>query len=128
MGRKAPGQGTILVVDDDEVIQGMAKIVLQATGFEVVTAKDGFEAVEIFQGRGESIDLVVLDLVMPRKDGDQTFRELRGIRSDVRVILSSGTAQAEIEARYAEQGMAGFLAKPYYPAQLIEVVQRVLGA
>lgn len=128
MDGKDQALGTILVVDDDEVIQTVAKLVLQATGFDVVTANDGLEAVEIFRERAESIDLVLLDVVMPRKDGHQTLLELRGIREDVRVLLSSGTAQQNLEKRYAGRELAGFLAKPYYPTELIEAVRRALGS
>ena len=70
---------------------------------------------------------MLLDLTMPHLDGEARFRELRRIRADVRVILSSGYNEQELIERFAGKGLAGFIQKPYRPAQLADKLREVLG-
>jgi len=86
---------------------------LARLGFEVRTAVDGQDAVEIFERDGAAFSLVLLDLTMPRMDGQETFRRLRELRPDVRVVLSSGYSEHDVVKRFAGHGLAGFVAKPY---------------
>jgi PAS domain S-box-containing protein len=125
-GDKWQGRGTILLVDDEHIVQTVAKTILERLGFDVLLASDGIEAVEIFHQRGHEIDCVLLDLSMPRMDGEQTLVALRKINQTVPVILSSGYAEAEIEERFKIQGISAFIQKPYQVNALKQTIQDVL--
>ena len=116
------GHGTVLVVDDEEGVRAVAKAMLTKAGFLVETAGDGREALETFRRRRDEIACVLLDLMMPQMDGEETFRELRRIRPDVRVILSSGYNEQEAGKRFSGKGLAGFVQKPYRQSELLSVV------
>ena len=107
------GTGTILLVDDEEAVRNVAGRMLERCGFAVLRASDGREAVELFRARASDIVCVLLDLAMPRMDGEETYRELRRIQPGVRVVLASGYSDPEIAQRFRGAGLAGFIAKPY---------------
>jgi signal transduction histidine kinase/ActR/RegA family two-component response regulator len=119
------GTGTILVVDDEEIVRKIARSTLERWGYEVVTAENGQIAVDLFAQVADKISLVLLDLTMPVMNGEQTFRRLQQIRQDVRVILSSGYDEADAMARFRGARLAGFIQKPYTAAQLAETVKRI---
>ncbi len=121
------GQGTVLLVDDEETILAVGRLMLEKLGFSVITAVDGKEAVDIYKERGSEVALVLLDLTMPHMNGEEAFRELRRIDPGVRVIISSGYSEQEIAARFAGKGLAGFIQKPYQVAKLREAVMRIVG-
>jgi CheY-like chemotaxis protein len=120
------GGGTILVVDDEEAVREVAKLVLERAGFIVLTATDGREGVETYREHADEIDAVLLDLTMPQMGGEEVFQELLLIRNDVRVLLSSGYDEADAIGRFAGKGLAGFIQKPYRQAGLIEKLRSVL--
>lgn len=119
--------GKVLVVDDDETVLVVAKRMLENHGFEVLTAGDGTKGVELFQAYKDEIVLVLLDMTMPHMDGDEAFREMRRIRGDARVILSSGYNEQDATNRFAGKGLAGFIQKPYRTNQLLAKVRETLG-
>jgi CheY-like chemotaxis protein len=120
------GAGSILVVDDEESIRQVASRILERAGFSVVTAADGQQALEVFRAHAHEMVAVVLDLTMPIMGGEETFRELRAIRAETPVILSSGYGQEEIANRMFAGGLAGFLEKPYTGTTLLEKLRQVL--
>lgn len=122
-----PRSATILVVDDEEVLRKLTKTVLERQGFKVLTAADGYEGVQAFREHAEEIDCVLLDLTMPNMDGELCFAELRRIRSDVKVILSSGYSEQEATQRFIGKDLAGFIQKPYQPGALNARIHEVLG-
>jgi CheY-like chemotaxis protein len=124
--QKWRGSGTILVVDDEETIRALARHMLMKMGFQVLTAADGREALEIFRAEGDKIRLVLLDMTMPHLDGDETFRGLQRMRPDVEVILSSGFNESTATGRFAGLGLAGFLQKPYRYEELLALVRQSL--
>lgn len=107
------GYGTVLLVDDEKPVLEVAEAMLQWLGFSVLTAQDGLKAVEIFREKGENIDCVLLDLLMPQMDGVETFRELRRIKENVIVVLSSGYTEEKASEFFDEITPAGFIKKPY---------------
>jgi signal transduction histidine kinase/CheY-like chemotaxis protein len=107
------GSGTVLVVDDEETVRTVAKRMLGKIGFTILTAGSGHEAIEIFRDRTNEIDGVLLDLTMPIMNGEECFHELRKIRKDIRVIIFSGFSNEETANRFIEQGVNGFLQKPF---------------
>jgi len=120
------GHGVILVVDDDDYILQAVYVALESFGYSVLLANSGAAAIEIFEERSEQIDLVLLDMLMPGMSGEETFRALRAIRPDVKVLLSTGFAPDEAAQRFTDEGLAGFLRKPYDPNQLAGEVQQIL--
>jgi PAS domain S-box-containing protein len=121
-----PTGGRILLVDDEEDVRRVAKLMLEASGFSVITASSGRDAIEAFRRAAEDIVCIILDVTMPEMDGMETLEQLRGVRRDVRVILSSGFTVEAIASRFAGHGPAGFLKKPYDQVQLSKKVAEVL--
>ncbi len=118
----------ILLVDDETEIAELASEMLAEEGYKVVLAKDGFEALRIYQQIGRHIGLVVLDFFLPVMDGDAVFDELRDLNPKINVVLSSGFAeQSKIGAMLA-QGLRGFIPKPYTREKLLEQVRSTLDA
>ncbi len=116
------GHGTVLLADDEETVRKVGRYMLERLGLKVILAADGREAVEIFRTRHNEIDCVLLDLTMPNLDGEETFKEMKKIRSDVRVILSSGYSGHEILKHFAGKGLIGFIQKPY----VLKVLQNAI--
>lgn len=112
----------VLVVDDEETVLDLATQVLTSGAYEVLTAHDGVAALELYESRTQPIDLVVLDLTMPRMSGEETFRALRAMDPKVRVILSSGYNQDDASSRFGGKGLVGFLQKPYRARDLLDIV------
>jgi signal transduction histidine kinase/CheY-like chemotaxis protein len=127
--RDAPSRkGRILVIDDEEWVLELAQEFLERSGFGVVTANGGREALEILRGGEEKkIDAVVLDLTMPDLDGQQTFLEIRALRPDLPVILASGFSEEATENRFPPDQIAAFVRKPYEPEDLIDAIRNSLG-
>jgi PAS domain S-box-containing protein len=119
--------GTVLLVDDEQAIRDVAGRMLEQAGFTVLRASDGNEAVSLFGDRKDEIGCVLLDLTMPRKGGEETFKELKGIRPDVRVVVSSGYSEQEVAQRFAGEDVAGFVQKPYLYATLVSMVSDAMG-
>jgi signal transduction histidine kinase/CheY-like chemotaxis protein len=120
------GHGVILVVDDDDYILQAVYVALESYGYSVLLANSGAAAIQIFEEQSEQIDLVLLDMLMPGMSGEETFGALRGIRPDVKVLLSTGFAPDEAAQRFTDEGLAGFLRKPYDPNQLAGEVQQII--
>ena len=119
-------RGGVMVVDDEAEIREFASDVLRELGYTVFTAFDGEDAVALFRHRHAEIDGVLLDMTMPRLSGEETFRALRAIRADVKVMLSSGYNEQDATSRFAGRGLAGFLQKPYTASQLLESVSLLM--
>jgi len=115
--------GVVLVVDDEESICEVVSMMLEDMGFSTLTAKDGVEAVAVYEQHQDDIFCVLLDMTMPRMDGKACFRELRRINKDVKVVLTSGYSEEDATGRFQGKGLAGFIQKPYSPEYLEEVLQ-----
>ncbi len=120
-------RGLVLLADDDETSRAVGRRMLEREGFEVVTANDGQQAVDMFRALQEEIVLVLLDLSMPHLDGEQVFRIVRRMQADSRVIVVSGYNRQEVVTRFAGKGLAGFIQKPFDPKLLRAELERVLG-
>jgi PAS domain S-box-containing protein len=114
---------TILIVDDESMIRELLRTVLEAAGYKILECEDGEQAVAIFHKRFAEIDLVILDLTMPKLTGQETFRLMHGIDPTARVLLSSGYSHDDIAGL---DGILGMLPKPYRPAELLKTVAQVL--
>ena len=120
------GKGTVLVVDDEDTVRLLAKTFLGEKGFEVLVASDGAEAVEVFRRNPGEIVAVVLDMTMPGMGGAETFQEIRKIRKDVPILVSSGYNQRNIEARMAGATRFGFIQKPYQLMDLLSGLREIM--
>ncbi|MGI9432234.1 MAG: ATP-binding protein [Myxococcota bacterium] len=120
--------GHVLLIDDEESVLELAAEFLVRSGHTVETAIGGHAGVECFRASPDEIDVVVLDLGMPDLDGGEVFEELRRIRPDVRVVLSTGYREEQAARRFEASGVAAFLGKPYEPEQLVDAVARARAA
>lgn len=114
---------TVLVVDDEPMIRDLARAVLETSGYRVLEAHDGEHAVEVFRDHKADIDLVVLDLTMPRMSGRDTFRALVELQPSARVMFSSGYSADDLSDT---TGVIGMLPKPYRPTELLSAVGRAM--
>jgi signal transduction histidine kinase/CheY-like chemotaxis protein len=121
------GQGTVLLVDDEPTVRTVAQRMLEELGFEVLTAIDGQEAVEMFRRNADQVALVIVDLTMPRMSGEEALREILRIRRDARVIMSSGYGEHDTTKRLADGGLAGFIQKPYKLGALRRTIRQAVG-
>jgi CheY-like chemotaxis protein len=119
-------RGTVLVVDDEEAVRSVARVVLERSGFTVLTACDGLEGLETFRARASEIDVLLLDLTMPVLSGEEVLAAVRAERPDTRVVLSSGYTEEETRTRLANGTATRFIQKPYRPAQLVEIMRDAL--
>lgn len=120
------GHGTVLVVDDEEIVRRTAVHTLKQYGYETVIAVNGAEAVELFRRDPKGFVAVLLDLTMPVMGGEETLRQLRVLNPGVRVVLSSGYNEEEAVQRFTGKGLAGFLQKPYTSTALAEKMHDLL--
>jgi len=119
-------RGTVLVVDDEDVVRGVAARILGGYGFDVLLANDGREGVLRFKEHREQIVAILMDLTMPQMDGVDAFREIRALDAEVPVLLMSGYNEQDAVMRFAGKGLAGFLQKPFTVEMLRERLMSVL--
>ena len=118
--------GAILVIDDEYHVREAAADILGLAGLEVITAQDGVAGLRYFQRHHDEVALVLLDLTMPKMDGEETFQRLRRLNPDVKVVLSTGFGDLSAKERLVHGGVNGFLQKPYDAQALLECIQAVL--
>lgn len=120
------GEGKILLVDDDASVRQIAKSMLEKSGYTVLTAYDGRKALDVYREHMDEIRAIVLDLTMPRMDGEETFNELQKINGNIKVLMSSGYSEQEISQRFVGKGISGFIQKPYMRKDLARKVKSIL--
>jgi len=116
-------KGTVLIIDDEEMIRESAAAMLEDLGYDTLSAVDGLDGVEVFRQHQHDIIAVLLDMTMPRLDGAGCFQALLQIDPNVQVVLSSGYNEQDATAHFSAQGLAGFLQKPYHPDSLRDAMQ-----
>jgi len=117
------GRGTILVADGESGMRNLARAILESSGFTVLTARDGGDAIRVFRRHAGEVVAIVLDPTMPVMNGEETAAELRRIRAGVPIVLAG---EREAAGRFAGKGLAGVVKKPYEPAELIAALERAL--
>ena len=120
------GSGHVLIIDDEPFVRTIADQIFKMLGFTTALASDGLEAIEIVRASPTAFKLVLLDLTMPRMDGEETLRKLRLINPDLRVILTSGFNEQSTINRFVGRGIAGFLPKPFTVDMLTEQLRKIL--
>jgi PAS domain S-box-containing protein len=122
------GSGTVLVIDDEELVRRTTKTTLERYGYSVILADNGRDGVNAYRALADRVSVVLLDLTMPMMSGEDALREIRAINPRVKVILSSGFNEVEAVQRFTGKGLAGFLQKPYTAQHLAETVYRISAA
>ncbi len=118
----------VMIVDDEEFVTLLAQRVLTDEGYRIVTARDGFQAIETYQKLKDQIALIILDFTMPIMDGADVFAELQLINPNVPVVLSSGFAEQERLRTMLARGLRGFMPKPYTQQKLLTQIRSTLDA
>lgn len=116
----------VLIVDDEDFVTLLAQRVLTDEGYRVITARDGFQAIDIYRKLKDQIALTILDFTMPVMDGADVFEELLQINPKVPVVLSSGFAEQERLRNMLSRGLRGFIPKPYTQQKLLTQIRSVL--
>jgi two-component system cell cycle sensor histidine kinase/response regulator CckA len=119
------GTGTVLLVEDEPMVRSVAERALTRHGYTVLTADSGEEALEIL-GAGESIDLLISDVVMPGLDGPTMVREARKNRPDLKILFMSGYAEEQLRKSIDIENV-NFLPKPFSVTELAEAARRAVG-
>ena len=115
-----------LVVDDEEGLRSLMADALRMEGFDVLEAADGLQGVAEFRRHAGEIDVVILDLTMPRLNGDEALAQITTLRPDACVILCSGYTKEEVDRQFYGRRLAGFIEKPFTPSELIAKIRAVL--
>ena len=119
------GQGTVLIVEDEESIRSFTRRILERAGFHVREAADGRAGLNLFGQYAPEIVAVLLDLTMPRMDGQEVLLQLRHLDPNIPVLVMSGYSDLEVSARFAGMGASAFIQKPFHPRDLIALVCRM---
>lgn len=120
------GQETILVIDDEEIIRTMLQDLLESLGYTVLLATDGEDALKIYQDRRDEIDLVIIDMIMPKMDGKETYLKLKKINPGIKAILSSGFSEDTVVQEILYAGVDSFIHKPFTVTELSKKIREVL--
>jgi PAS domain S-box-containing protein len=120
------GTETILVAEDDEAIRGLAKDMLEEFGYTVILAEDGEDAVNKFRDRSDTIQLLLLDMIMPKKNGKEVYEEIKGMKPDIKAIFLSGYTADLIQKRGVLEEGLNFIVKPFAINALLDEVRLVL--
>jgi CheY-like chemotaxis protein len=121
------GTGMILLVDDEDVILEVGQDLLEAMGYQVFIAKDGKEAIEIYEKNRDDIGMVVLDMVMPNMGGGEAYDGMKKINPDIKVLLSSGYSIDGEATEILERGCDAFIQKPFKMRELSQAITKILG-
>ncbi len=124
--RPARGKGSVLVIDDEEVVRQVAARMLKGLGYHAICLSSPREAIDYYHRRSRDIDLVIVDLVMPDLNGRDCFERIRSINPAARVLLTSGYSHDAAVDELIEAGAKAFLQKPYRLAQLSETLAKAL--
>jgi len=120
------GQGTVLLIDDEDMVLEIGRALLETMGYQVVTAKDGEEAIKIYENQGSGIDLVLLDVVMPGLGGGEVFDRLKSMNPDMKCLLLSGYSIDGEATEIIQRGCDGFIQKPFKLRDLSKSIREIL--
>ena len=122
------GEGTILVVDDEQSVRLLLRSMLRSIGFRIVDAEHGAEGIEVLRTHADTVDLVLLDLTMPGLSGARVFEQMRKVHPDVPIVLMSGFDEEESMNAFPPDALAGFLRKPFEKRELAAELWKSLQA
>jgi len=117
---------TVLIVEDEENLRDLLRLMLEDSGIKVLEAVDGMEAVEVFTAHKDEIGVVLTDLGLPRLGGWEAFLKMREINPEVKGILASGFFNPDVKIEIIKSGAEDFIQKPYNSTQIVEMVRNLL--
>ena len=120
------GEGVILIVDDEQSLLTTTSMILERAGYQCITARNGAEALNIYQKQQQNIDLVLLDMLMPDMSGKECFYEMRKQFPNVQIMICSGFTEDHSVSQLIEDGAIGFIKKPYRMHELLQEIQQAL--
>jgi PAS domain S-box-containing protein len=120
------GAATVLVVEDEKNMLSLLEKVLLQQGYQVFTATDGEKALEIYQHHNGTIDVVLLDIGLPKLAGEDVLRKMKQQNPGVKVVIASGYLEPELKAKMDQAGVQYFLPKPYLPDKVVKILQRAI--
>jgi CheY-like chemotaxis protein len=124
--RLIKGSGTLLIVDDEELVLEVGANMLEKLGYTVLKAHNGTEAVDIFKAHQDKIKMVILDIIMPDMGGGAVYEKIKPINPDVKVLLSSGYSVDGQAIELLEAGCDGFMQKPFTMEELSKKIGQIL--
>jgi two-component system cell cycle sensor histidine kinase/response regulator CckA len=124
--RPSTGSETILVVEDDQSVRGLIRSALKRAGYSVLEARNGAEALQLYESRGADVDLILTDIVMPQMSGPELANRFAAVRPDVRILFMSGNTARAVALDGVLDSKAPFLPKPFSPAGLTAKIREVL--
>ncbi len=120
------GTETILLVEDEELLIEMVSFLLESKGYTVLCARNGLEAVNLYQANKQKIALVITDMGLPVMTGTDEFKKLKEINPNVKVVFASGYFELDIKSELLKDGANGFIQKPYEPDNILRVIRQVI--
>jgi FixJ family two-component response regulator len=122
------GKGTVIVIDDEEVVRSACAAILNHAGYRVISAQDGREGLELFEQLESETICVLLDLSMPYLRGNVVYARLKAINPDIPVLVMSGYCDEQIMRDFSAAGVSGFVHKPFQPETLVSSVRSLKSA
>jgi len=122
----AKGEGTILLVDDEEMITDVGEQLLEKLGYRALVAGSGKEAIDVYEKNKADIDMVILDMIMPVMSGGETYDRFKEINPDIKILLSSGYSIDGQAQEILDRGCNGFIQKPFSMKQLSQELRKIL--
>lgn len=124
--KKTEGNGLVLVVEDEPIMRKIAVKVLKSSGFDVITAEDGCAGINLFKKHHQDIILVLLDMVLPKKQGKDVYIEMKNINPDVNVLLNTGFSKDKQVTELFHLGVKHFIEKPYKLDELSDAIHKAI--
>lgn len=120
------GNETILLVEDETLLLELMKSMLEEKGYQVLTAHDGIEAIEVFRSRKDDVALLLVDMGLPKLSGWEAFLQMRQLNPQLRAIVASGYLEPDLRNNILKSGARDFIEKPYVPQEIFRRVRRIL--
>ena len=120
------GDETVLFVDDEDAIIEVSLEILNALGYQVLTARSGKEAIEVYKKNKDKIDIIILDMILPDIGGGKVYDRIKEINPDIKVLLSSGYSIEGQATEILKRGCNGFIQKPFNVSELSQIIKKVL--
>jgi CheY-like chemotaxis protein len=117
---------SVLIIDDEELIRDLARDVLEMHGFHILSAENGVDGVAVYKENKDNIACIILDLMMPRMSGRETYQQLKEIDKNAKIILSTGHGRGEMAQEIIALGVQGVIQKPYRIEELLRLVQKMM--
>jgi DNA-binding NtrC family response regulator len=120
------GSETVLLVEDEEILRELVKGPIEEKGYNVITARDGVEAINIFSQHKDRIALVLCDMGLPKLGGWDAFKIMKNLHPEVKVVFAIGYLDPELKAEILKSGAIDFVQKPYDPDEIIKHIRDVI--